>query len=106
MPTPYHFTQHARERFKDRFPGIVHAYKGNTPLAMSKEIMKAKETKAHINNTAFIVRQQEKYGWNQQLTYLVNESAVFLVGNNNILITVFPLQGSLFEGRQSRFKRK
>lgn len=81
----YSFTNHAVDRFKERFQHHI----GDLPCktAIAKVIYRAKESKQHINDTVFMLEQYEKYGYND-VKVLVYEDVVFIC-RGSTLVTVY-----------------
>ena len=97
----YYFTQHARERFRDRFK---HLMIGTDVIhSLSTAVRGATPDNSIHNDTKFMTEYYEKYGYDKTPIFLVTADIVFVV-KETALITMYERSSSRFRPVRGRFK--
>jgi len=84
------FSEHAKQRFADRFPRKVQEHDGNRVLAMCDSYYNSVVDNSIKNDTMFMTHVYENHGYDN-FTISVNEDAVFVVKEHTV-ITVLPAE--------------
>jgi len=87
------FTNHVRERFKERFGDKI--LDGDVVKALNHEVQLSKVSKMFMNNTKFMTRIYDKYGYDTKFDFRVTADVVFIC-TNNVLITALIRDKSVF----------
>ena len=99
----YHFTQHVKDQFKDRFPAKL--VNGDVVMSLVYELNNAKPDNAIKNNTALMTKLHADHGYDS-INFLTTHDVVF-VCRGDTLVTVYPNDGKLKkETVRFRGKRK
>ena len=105
-----HFTRHAIERFRERF----HADCKNKPdwkvrRDMYDLVCESRPDRSFLNNTKYMIRLYEKYGYNLDFDFMRNENMIFVIkkdrGDRKIVLTCYPPDNRVFSKR-IKFKKK
>jgi len=84
------FSEHAKQRFADRFPRKVQEHDGNRVLAMCDSYYNSVVDNSIKNDTMFMTHVYENHGYDD-FTISVNEDAVFVVKEHTV-VTVLPAE--------------
>ena len=96
------FTNHAVDRFKERFPQLI---EDSPTKALACHFYAAQTDNSFKNNSLFMMKLGEKYGYDAVFDFRVTDDIVFVVRERR-LITLFGRQDSIFgSSRRSRFRR-
>lgn len=93
-------SEHAKERFAERFPRKITAHAGDVDSAIVNELNISRKSG---KKTTF--KQNVKYNGMEVSHYLTNY-AVFVVGLDNTVITAFPRDGTNFDNAKAWKKRR
>ena len=77
-------SNHAIDRFKERFQSLCKSDKGFTTKNIIKDIMyglmdSSIDNRTFLNNTFFMTKMFEKYGYDRHYKFLVYDNVVFVV---------------------------
>jgi hypothetical protein len=101
------FSNHAKERFAERFPRKVQEHDGNKVLAMCDAYYNSEIDNSIKNDTMFMTHVYENHGYDD-FTISVNQDMVFIV-KDAVLTTVLPAEsyiGQRVASHSSGFKKK
>lgn len=99
-----HFTQHAKDKFKERFPCRVEAEEKNVILALCRTYYKSAVDNGIKNDTHFMTYIYEKHGYDDYL-FSIFEDVIFVV-KNECLVTVLPNNSHVGKRLTKQFKKK
>jgi hypothetical protein len=104
-----HFTNHAIERFRERFYLLCKdKKKGEVISEMYDLVNNNKPDRSFLNNTKYMIKLYERYGYDLDFEFLRHENMIFVARKDRarkIVLTCYPPDDRVFHNRV-KFKKK